>query len=152
MSDVDILAKLVVDNPDNVVVAMMLQDELMNERDYQPTEAVRHVERIQADGRAARDLATATRVLSSDSPYRDQLRRACIVAAGAKSDVTVEIMIVPGDRYPTRRATVPHDVTNYWDESTVIVGAEWIVRRYRLLPAMKWPNRSAKTKKRKSSG
>lgn len=124
----DILAALKQD-PESIILAAMLTDALMEERDMLRSEADRHVERVQRDARDLRDIQAAADIMSAGDGRRlDVLDKVIAVCWPDEVPPSFSWVIVAGDAPPISRDEYKSNPGAWWYETVVTVGACWIIK------------------------
>lgn len=150
MNDIDLLAGQVEQYPTNPIVASMLVDELIDNRDMNRSEAEGHVKRVQEVAIDAAFLRRATEIVSG-CPWqqcwaRDRIQEGLVFTTAARPT----ILLVAGLQGPVRTQTFNTPGMPAHLRDLITVGGQWVVREYReYLAWMKIHKRELREAKRK---
>ncbi len=127
MNNFDPLTRALERNPGNDIVASMLVDALMEEKDMTRTEADRVVTDVRRAGLDAAQMADAAELMKAGAPNRAQLLDAILDSLVQPVTRYQSILLIPGEdapqehrgRYTSQRfAGIP---------SVITVGAGWVM-------------------------
>lgn len=128
MNDVDLLILAVEKEPHNDIVAAMLIDELMGERDMIRSEAERHVTAVQLASINAREIAQVAALFACPGPARDRVMTIVTNAWPANAHPTARIHVVVGDTPPMKAIGDSTDTPSPFLD-VVYIGAKFILAR-----------------------
>lgn len=150
MDNVDAMLKAIEQEPDDLTAERALTDLLVEERDMNPTEAARHAEQVMQTARDARDLAEAARLMQPHQLWHAELcldiRRHLYLPDGFRCVV----VIVAGSEPPRLCPACPAPAPPLWHDSTITVGALWVIRHWRGNPSLCLPPVVQKRQPRRS--
>ncbi len=132
MNNVDTLTSLLSEQPEDDITAYLLTDALMEERDYNRSEAARAVVAVRAAAFDGRDLADAAAAIRPGSEDRARclslIRRACSTSLPTSTN----IILVPGGSAPNATCEYRSATHGWWYDWTATVGATWLLSALRL--------------------
>ena len=131
MNNIDLLTAQVELYPTNPIVASMLVDALMEERDMHRSESEAHVMRVQEVATDAAFMRFAAELLLGSATTVGWARRRCIEAAGAPAGAPVTLLIVAGLQCPQNGTREDYGPDPYWGTHVITVGGQWLTREYR---------------------
>jgi len=142
VNNVELMLQAIDRDPDDLTAVGALTDLLYEDRGMTWTEAERYSENAVRAARDARDLAAAAALLRAEQPWHGELCRDILNACGLSADTVAQIIIAPGEAQPRFSNPLWGNAERFWVETTVTVGALWILRHCRKQP-WRWTVRSA---------
>lgn len=136
MNTVDAMLKYIERDPDNLIAVAALTDLLMEERDMHRSEADRFAERAVQSIRDARDVAAAAELLQAHQPWFAELVGDLFEQCHLPRNAVATVVVAPGHSMPNFGDTVPVPGDRFWCETTVLVGASWLLRYWRENPSL----------------
>lgn len=148
MNNVQLMLQAIDRDPDDLTAVGALTDLLYEDRGMTWTEAERYAENAVQASRDARDLAAAATLLRADQSWHAELCRNILNAAGLSADTVAQIIIAPGNVQPRFSNPVWGNAERFWVETTVTVGALWVLNHCRKQP-WRWVDRPSATTSKK---
>jgi hypothetical protein len=136
MNNVDAMLAYIERDPDNLTAVAALTDLLIEERDMTRSEADRFAERAVQAIRDARDVAAAAELLQSHQPWYAELIGDIFEQCKLPRNTVANLIVAPGCSMPNFGDPTPVPDDRFWFETTVIVGASWLLRYWRENPSL----------------
>ena len=137
MNNIELLTAELERYPDNPIVASMLIDELMEVRDQNRSEAEACVRRVQEVAIDAVFMRRATEIVSGCAWQRAWVRDLIAEMLQTYVASTCTLLVIPGLYMPAQIYHPSGQPVGYWTANTVTVGAQWLVREYRVYLAFR---------------
>jgi hypothetical protein len=127
MNNFDPLTRALEQNPGNDIVAAMLTDALIDEKDMTRSEADRVVTDVRRAGLDAAQMAEAAELIKPGAPNRIALLTAVYGTCGESPECASPVLLIPGDDQPLRHGLPGHH-GRFWNSPIIFtVGAGWIL-------------------------
>jgi len=134
MTDVQLLINLVSKDPDQDISAAMLVDELMDARGMLRSEADRHVERLRADCRSAKQIDLVASFIRERGRRWVALMAEVALAIGFDDGRPFGLAVMGGDLPPSAAVRPgPNALTGERDIWSVALPAGWALARLKQL-------------------
>lgn len=134
----------------NDIVASMLTDALMEEKDMLRSEADKHVTYIRENGRILKDLQTAGELFSSETYFSFVVSIQIYTMLAIPPGIAPALRIEAGDMPPRAIWPTPEVPEQYWEDCTIMVGASWCWGVYHSVQEQHKKRRKAESALRKS--
>lgn len=138
MTNVEMLTRALMADPDDLVAMGVLWDALQEEQDMTHTEAQARVDRVRQTALDVRDCNAAADLLSSKSTCREELLHAIRAHAGYGFFGVGDVVLIGGESEPCFMATTPGSRQEAPESWKVKVGARWVLKFHRENPSL-WP-------------
>ncbi len=122
-------------------LAAALTDELMEMNGWEREKADTEVAQIIKTGREAHYLAQAALLMAEGSEESETIRWAILDKANVAVDRGYSVILVTGDEPARALIDAPREPHNFWGDTVVVVGAEWVLEE---VEAMKDATRNDK--------